>query len=300
MIPLVATLPGVAFGLALTLAIVAVARPAPLHLPAALARLDAHTRPLADPDTEVPGRWEKLLVPLAARATRTTNRWWGIPTTDLDACEITPTGYVARRLAWAAAGAATAAVLLVVATAGGLGPPVLLAPVAVVAGAAVGSAVPVLDVTETARTRRAQFRQAIAAYLDLVAQERAAGAAAGPALVDAASISEAWPFRRLRATLIRAQHAGQPPWDALIELANRMRVPELADVADIAATAADGAAVYTSLTAKAAGLRRATLSADKAAANAASQRLTVPVTLLLVGLLLLVLYPAVIRLLDAT
>lgn len=300
MTPLIAILPGVAFGLALTLAIAAVARPAPLHLPAALARLDAHTHTPPDPDIEAPGRWEKLLIPLAARAARTTNRWWGIPAADLDACEITPTRHVARRLAWAGGGAALAAALVAVAAVGGFGVPAVLAPAAILAGAAAGSVVPVLDVTETARTRRAQFRQAIAAYLDLVAQERAAGAAAGPALLDAASVSDAWPFRRLRATLIRAQHAGQPPWEALTDLANRMRVPELADVADIAATAADGAAVYTTLTAKATGLRRATLSVDKAAANAASQRLTVPVTLLLVGLLLLVLYPALIRLLDTT
>lgn len=296
--PIITVLPGAVLGLAVAFATAALVRPARLHLPAALARLDSRTHATGDHDEFQPGRVERLLIPVAVRAAHTTNRWWGIPTPDLDACEITPTRYIARRLAWAGGGVAAAAGLTAVSAAAGLGTPGVLGALFIVVGGVAGSAVPVLDVAKTARKRRAEFRQAIAPYLDLVAQERAAGAAATPALIEAAVVCSSWPFRRLHTTLIRAQHTGQAPWEALADLAGRMRVPELREVADIAATAADGAAVYTTLTATASGLRRAELATDKAAANAASQRLAVPAALLLVGLLMLAGYPALIRMLG--
>ncbi|MFD2400004.1 type II secretion system F family protein [Prauserella oleivorans] len=156
--------------------------------------------------------------------------------------------------------------------------------------------VPPLAVADDAATRREEFRSAVIAYLDLVAQERMAGRAAAQALSEAADVFDGWAFTRIRGTLAHAQRAGHLPWEALTRLADRMSSPELADVADIASTAADGAAVHATLTAKATGLRRAALATEKAAANTRSQRLTLPVTLLLLGFLLLVLYPAVIRL----
>lgn len=294
--PTISFLPGALVGLAVAAALAAVARPAPFHLSAALARIDAHQRAATNPEPAPAGRWERLLIPLTVRAARSTNRWIGLPSADLDTCELTATRYLARRLAWAGGAAAAAGALAGFGALTGLGLPTAIVPLLVLGSAAAGSAVPVLELAETARKRRAEFSTALAAYLDLVAQERAAGAATGPALLDAAAISPSWPFRRLHGALLRAQHTGQPPWEALAELGDRLHVAELGDVADIAATAADGAAVYTTLTTKAAALRRATLAADKAAANVATQRLTPPVTLLLVGLLTLVLFPALIRL----
>jgi Flp pilus assembly protein TadB len=294
--PVIAFVPGALVGLAGAAALAAAVRPAPFHLPAALARIDAHYRASTNPDPAPPGQWERLLTPLAVRAARSGNRWIGLPSAELDTCEMTATRHLSRRLAWAAGAAGAAGALVALAALLGLGLPTAIVPLLVLGAAVAGSAVPVLELAETARKRRAEFSTALAAYLDLVAQERAAGAATGPALLDAAAVSPSWPFRRLHGALLRAQHTGQPPWEALAELGERLHVPELGDVADIAATSADGAAVYTTLTTKAAALRRATLAADKAAANVATQRLTPPVTLLLVGLLTLVLFPALIRL----
>lgn len=291
--------PGAALGLALACAVAAIAGPAPIHLTAALARLDARARVAPDlGDAPRPGRGERLLVPVAVRAARSSSRWWGIPSRDLDACDETATRYLARRMIWAASAVVLVLIgSLILLTAGISIPAGGVALTAVIGGVA-GSVVPVLDLAETAAQRRDEFRRAVAAYLDLVAQERASGAAAGPALKEAARIAGSWPFQRLHATLVHAENAGDAPWDALSRLADRMGVPELGDVADIAATAADGAAVYSTLTAKAGGLRHAVLAADKADANSRSQRLTLPVTLLLVGFLLLVIYPALIRLLG--
>lgn len=289
--------PGVAIGLALACVVAAFARPAPVRLAAAVARLEARGR-LTDSDEARLGRCERLLLPVAVRAARSTNRWWGIPSRDLAACELTPTQYLERRAAWTGAGIVLTLVLWLLLVAAQVSVPPGLLVLAICGGAVAGSAVPVLELAETTRTRRDEFRRAIAAWLKLVAQERASGAAAGPALLEAARAADSWPFQRLHAALVRAQHTGDTPWDALTQLGTRMGVAEAGDVADIAATAADGAAVYTTLTTKSRSLRRAILAADKADANSRSQRLALPVTLLLVGFLLLVIYPAFSRLLG--
>lgn len=289
-----ATLPGVALGLAAACLLAALARPAPLDLAATL-------RALATPPTP-PDRQtlrDRAMVELAGNIGSSTNRWWGIPDRDLDILDVSGARYLTRRLGWAFCAAAFAAVLVAVATVGGLAPGPWLAILAVTVAVLAGQAVPVLAVTEEAQRRRDEFHRATAAYLDLIAQERASGAAPAQALSDAARVADALPFRRINAALRRAERAGTTPWTALAELGSRIDVPELGDLADIVASAADGAAVYTTLTSKAAGMRRAALATDRARANANSQRLTLPVTLLLLAFLLLVLYPAVLRLLTA-
>ena len=76
-------------------------------------------------------------------------------------------------------------------------------------------------------------------------------------------------------------------------------MPDLADLADIVALAGDdGAAVYDTLLAKAAALRNRTRADATAAANAASERMTLPAVLLGVAFLILVAYPALARVLT--
>jgi len=78
-----------------------------------------------------------------------------------------------------------------------------------------------------------------------------------------------------------------------------MGVEELRDLADIIALAGDdGAAVYDTLVAKAAGLRARALADAEAAANAASERMTLPAVLLGLGFLILVCYPGLARVLT--
>lgn len=298
-----AALPGVAVGLAAACTLAALARPAPLDLTETLHRLISTTTSAHVPDRSDAGRRnratvERLLERPAQRMQRSPNRWWGIPARDLAILDVSPARYLARRLTWAAGAACFAVLLVAAATIGGLAPTAVIAALAVVAAILAGQSVPVLAVAEDAEARREEFRRAVAAYLDLVAQERASGAAPAQALSDAVQVADSLPFRRIDAALRRAERAGITPWSALADLGARVGVPELGDLADIAASAADGAAVYTTLTSKAAGMRRAALAADRARANANSQRLALPVTVLLLAFLLLVLYPAVVRLLT--
>ena len=77
-----------------------------------------------------------------------------------------------------------------------------------------------------------------------------------------------------------------------------MGVAELGDLADIMRLSGeDGAAVYTTLRARAASLRSQLLSADAAAANAASEHMIVPVALLGIAFMALIGYPAFARIL---
>ncbi|ASR36607.1 pilus assembly protein TadB [Prauserella marina] len=292
-----AVLIGAVAGGAVVCVIVALLRPAPVNVAAAVAMLDdRHARGVDDTEHEV-GWWPRRLRGLAGYAARSSNRWWGIPPADLDILDLTPERYVARRVTWAAGAAASTIAVAGVAWFGGIAPSGLVVVLAVLIAAVLGSVVPVLAVREDAARARDEFRRATASYLDLVAQERATGRAPAQALSEAAEISDSWVFARIGRTLGRAMRAGQPPWEALSHLGKRMGVTELADLAAIAATAADGAAVYTSLITKASALRSAALAADKAEANARSQRLALPVALLLIAFLLLVMYPAMIRLL---
>jgi tight adherence protein C len=76
-------------------------------------------------------------------------------------------------------------------------------------------------------------------------------------------------------------------------------VEELADLADVIALAGDdGAAVADTLAAKAAALRTRQLAESSTAANAASEKLTLPGVVLAFGFLVLVCYPALARVLG--
>lgn len=282
---------GLGAGLAASCLLLACLRPAPLDLVAALARLDSATDRNNSPRSA--GGW---LDPIVARSSRCGNRWLGIPLGDLDLLDRTPTRYVASRIVWALGGVGLIACAWVTALVMGIDvpAPVGLPAAAVAAGA--GALVPRLSVEEDAAHAREEFRRAVAVYLTLVAQERATGRAPSQALADAAGIADNWVFVRIRTALASARRTGITPWEALARLSAQVGVAELADLADIIATAADGAAVYTTLTARARALRASAITDERARANKRSEQLTIPGTLLLVGWLIVLLYPTAIRL----
>lgn len=155
---------------------------------------------------------------------------------------------------------------------------------------------PDLMVRREATASRAAMRAATGAYIDLVALERLADAGTTEALDRAAAVGESPEFARLRDALLRAQLAGRPAWTGLSDLAEQAGVVELGDLADIMAVAGhDGAAVYATLRARAASLRTQLLTGQVADANAASEHMVIPVSLLGLCFMALVAYPAFIR-----
>jgi Flp pilus assembly protein TadB len=147
-----------------------------------------------------------------------------------------------------------------------------------------------------AAEQRADFRHALASYLDLVALERGAGAGPTESLEAAALIGGGWAFARIKGELDASRNAGRPPWEGLAALAAETGVVELTDLADIAEVADhEGARISQTLAARAESMRAQALSAIKAKASARSTTMVVPVALLGAGFLLLLIFPIVYR-----
>ncbi|MEU1444101.1 type II secretion system F family protein [Streptomyces mirabilis] len=158
---------------------------------------------------------------------------------------------------------------------------------------------PDLAVRDQAKRAREEFAHAAAAYLDLVALKRAADAGPAEALEKAAAVGRGWPFLYLQGALRRARLEKIPPWQALTDLKDEYDLPVLDDVADIMrGSATDGAAVYQALKARTKALNTELLAAQAAEANAASEKMTAPGALLAVLVMLLMAFPAVIRMLT--
>lgn len=177
-------------------------------------------------------------------------------------------------------------------------PPGLLALLA--AAAAVGGFVlPDVALRDEAERRRRAFRHALSAYLDLVNVILAGGGGTETALHAAADAGDGWAFASLRRALERARLTNRSPWDAYEELGAELGVPELAELAaSVALAGSHGARIRQSLAAKADTLRGHQIAETEAAAEAATERMTVPVTVLLFGFLVFIAYPAVQQITD--
>jgi tight adherence protein C len=274
---------------------VAALRPAPPQLEAALALLTAAPSPARSVTASVPGRWSWLPGSVAARL----DRQLGVADADLRLIGWTRSQLAARKLAAAGVGLLLPPLLTAALALLGVALPIALPVVAGVGIAALLWTVPSTEARERAARARAEFRAALACFLDLVALERLARGSVPEALEAAAEVADSAPFTRIRAALSRAAHAGQPPWSALRDLGEDLDVAELRNLADIAAVAADGAAVYQTLLAESRSLRHAQAAAAHAEANVTSEKLVYPLALLGIGFMLLVFIPAVIRLFGA-
>ncbi|WP_406451534.1 hypothetical protein OG782_16185 [Streptomyces sp. NBC_00876] len=159
--------------------------------------------------------------------------------------------------------------------------------------------IPDLSVRDQAGRAREEFAHAVAAYLDLVALKRAADSGPTEALERAAAVGKGWAFTRLQEAMMRARVDKIPPWEALVQLTEELDLPVLEDVAEIMRMSAhDGAAVYTTLRARAKSLRVELLSKQATEANENSEKMTAPGALLAVLVMLLVAFPAVVNILT--
>jgi tight adherence protein C len=165
--------------------------------------------------------------------------------------------------------------------------------------AAIGFFTPDLGVHAEAERRRRDFRHALAAFLDLVVIALAGGAGVEGALADAADTGSGWAFARIRLSLGDARVTREPPWVALGRLGEDLCIDELGELAASAALAGtEGAKVRASLAAKAASLRSHQLAEAETEAQAATERMSLPVVLLFAGFLIFVGYPAVAHVLE--
>lgn len=151
-----------------------------------------------------------------------------------------------------------------------------------------------IDLRSDAAARRRDFRHALSVYLDLVNVMLAGGSGVEGALDDAASVGDGWAFIQLRQALATARLNRESPWTTFDRLSARLDVPQLAELSSSISLAGDsGARVRESLAAKAVSMRDHELTQTQSEAEAASERMSLPLVAMATGFILLVGYPAV-------
>jgi Flp pilus assembly protein TadB len=218
---------------------------------------------------------------------------------DLRTLERSPDDHIARCLLAALILGALPPLTAAVLTLDGLGVPFTVSAGMTLLFALGGLVLPSLTLHQEAERKRADFKHALSAYLNLVGVNVAAGRGVEGALEKAAATGQGPAFTAIRRALYRAQATGQTPWAALDALGAEIGIDELRELAaTISLAGGVGAKVRESLAAKAATLRRRGLSEIQASANAASERMAMPVVLLVIGLIVFIGYPAISRILS--
>ena len=221
-------------------------------------------------------------------------------TRDLDLVGLGYERYLIDKLLAAVAGLVLPLFVLVALGVAGLASPVGLAMLIALASMIGGFFVPDLTLRAQARERRAAFAHAFALYLELVSLVLAGGGGIETSLGEAGEAGEGWAFQELRAALASARLTGRTPWDAFRDLGEHLGVPALSELASSVTLAGEqGAKVRASLTAKAASLREHEVRAAEAEAEAATERMTIPLVMLLAGFVVFIGYPALQRVLTS-
>lgn len=163
----------------------------------------------------------------------------------------------------------------------------------------VGAAVPMLALRVDAAKRRRAFLHALSCFLDLVAVRLASGAGVDGALNQCAEAGRGWAFVEIRQALAEARLMGEAPWGGLARLGEDLGIAELGELAaSVSLAGNEGARVRTSLSAKARSIRTKGLAEAQASAESASERMSLPVVMLMFGFVTFLGYPAVTQVLT--
>lgn len=163
-----------------------------------------------------------------------------------------------------------------------------------------GFFLPDLVLRQEATARRRDFRRSVGVFLDLVAMNLAGGRGLPEALLAAASVGDHWSMIRIRQALANARLYGTTPWAALGNLGAEVDIEELKELSGALVLAADdGAKIRSSLSARAATLRRRELTQAEGEEGEKSQSMVVAQMLISTAFLVFLGYPAVAQLLSA-
>lgn len=226
---------------------------------------------------------------------RRSRRRWGAA---LELCEQTPEEFVRGRLVLTVE---FAALPLVVWTGGVVGVLPKLASgevwvaVALVAGAA-GWALSGVILRREANERAEEFNSGLAGFAELIALLVAGGAGLETATEEAAKTGSGQVYRHLQAAVAASAARREPPWTAMQHLGERLELDDLVQFAQSMALASDGTQVSDALVERAAAARERDLSRQLAQAEATSEAMVVPVTLMLAGVFILIGFPVVVAL----
>ncbi|MCB0994224.1 MAG: type II secretion system F family protein [Acidimicrobiales bacterium] len=179
-------------------------------------------------------------------------------------------------------------------TAGGVRVSPMAPLIAAVVLAAGGFLYPDLPLAEQVEQRRQGFRHALSSWLDLVTIILAGGGGIETALTGAANAGGGWAFDEIRLALRRAELTGRPPWDLLDELGATLGVVELQELAaSVRLAGGQGAKIRQSLAAKADALRAQQGADIETNAETRTEKMIVPVTVMVLGLTLFIGFGAI-------
>ena len=123
----------------------------------------------------------------------------------------------------------------------------------------------------------------------------ASGRGVEQAMETAASSGEGWAFAELRGALHGGYVRGEPPWTALERLGADLGIPDLTELGSTVALAGEeGAAVRATVAAKARTIRERMSADSELAAATATERMSLPSVLLVLGFLIFLCYPAIV------
>jgi len=216
-----------------------------------------------------------------------------VATSDLEVTRRSLAAVTTERILVALAGMMLPLSMMAMTAIGGVPLPGLVMIVAAIIGAVVGYQVPMWQLTTRASLARRRFRTSLSAYLDLVSIMLSGGAGIETALFAASRVGDGPAFTRIADALDVSRTSRQSPWDALAHLGASVGVAELPELAATVRLGGEqGARMTASLVAKASSMRSKQLAEVEAQANAATEKMGLPMVMLFLGFLILLGYPA--------
>ncbi|WP_034261730.1 type II secretion system F family protein [Actinospica robiniae] len=282
---------GAGVGAGLTLIVYGLRPPKP-----SLAADMASQRAVAGPArilTQADGGWAARFGSPLARLLEGTSLPGVKVTRDLAVLERSVAAHLAEKCAGALAGLLVPSVFTLVLTVAGIRLPWIAALWFALVCAGAAFLVPDYDVKAKAQTRRVEVRHALSAFLDLTVVTLSGGAGVESALTQAADTGEGWAMTQIRRAITAAETLRVPAAETLGQLGEELDVPALGELsASLTLAGTEGARVRASLAAKAASLRAHALSEADAASQSATERLSLPTMLMVLGFLCFLGYPA--------
>jgi pilus assembly protein TadC len=215
---------------------------------------------------------------------------------DLVVVSSSPEQQLAEKLATAIVGLLLPNLVAALAAAAGVPLPIGLPLALGVVLAIAGYVLPDAAARSQAERRRLEFREALSVFVDLTSLGLAAGSGPEEAMAEAARVGRGWAFGQLRGALDVTKFSRETSWQALTRLGQELGIAELEEIAASIGLAEDkGARVRESLAERAESMRRARLAEAEGRARRASQRMSLPVVLLLIAFIVFLAYPAVER-----
>lgn len=161
------------------------------------------------------------------------------------------------------------------------------------AGAGIGVVTAIRTAKTTAAQRRRAFSHALSSFCDVTGMCLAAGRGVESSLETAAHTGHGWAFAELQTAMRAGYVRGDTPWEGLARLGEDADLPDLTELAAALSLAGEeGAAVRDTVTSKAKAIReRLTADAERTAATT-TERMGVPATLLLLGFIIFLGFPA--------